>query len=115
MNEENNPEIIRMPSSEIIEGYRQLKEALIKAGQEEEAKDVTMYKMANSLDEAEVAYPSIIDENLAFVLLKRCSIDDGTLVVFGIRKQKMITLCEELKKINAGEDVDIEQILRDFE
>jgi len=110
----DDPNIILLPSDQVIDGYKKLKEALLSAGEVEDAKDLTTYTMAASIEEASAAYPAFIKDAIAFVLLKQCPMDDARIITFGIRKQKMITLCEELKKISAGEDIDLEKILEDF-
>jgi len=108
--------IIRVPGDKLIEELSNLKKSLIKQGLQDDANNLTVYTMAESIDDATAAYPTITEENeIAFVLVKECPVDDCRMIVTGQRRDKMVKLFEGLKTIHQGGDADLEQLVKEFE
>lgn len=109
-------DVVRVPNNKVVEAYYQLKKELMDRGLIEEAQALTAFTMANDISEADGAYPTITsNNNIAFVMIKVCPIDDARMIVSGDRRIKMMNLLEGLRKINNGEDVDLEGLVKEFE
>jgi len=115
----------RVDRNKMVDAFVELKKILKENDLEEEIATIAFYTMAIDINDAEAAYPTIIKDQInadqiAFIVLKKCPLEDARMITFGSRRQKMTDLCKSLKELKEkGQDTidpkTIERLLMNFE